>query len=91
MNALDGEFVNKLSQFNSIHDRFIVSQHTSYMTQHKYTNNILSPYSYKLQWLAHIMGAKGAGNPIEFMGALSDTLNFKGIITDYCLYISGEY
>ena len=27
------------------------------------------------QWLAHIMAAKGAGNPIELMGSLSDTLN----------------
>ena len=40
-----------------------------------YTNNISSAYSYKLQWLANIMGAKGAGNPIGFMGAFSDALN----------------
>ena len=32
-------------------------------------------YSYTLQWLANILGAKGAGNPVGFMGSLSDTLN----------------
>ena len=32
-------------------------------------------YLYTLQWLAHIMGAKGAENPIGFIGSLSDTLN----------------
>ena len=32
-------------------------------------------YLYTLQWLAHIMGAKGAENSIGFIGSFSDTLN----------------
>ena len=64
-------------QFNSIHNIFIVSQHTSYMI-HNVSTQITFYWHihiYILQWQAYIMGAKGAGNPIGFMGPLSDTLN----------------
>ena len=63
-----------INQFNSQY-LYCLPTYTLYDTQRKYTNNILSTYSYILQWLAYIMGAMGAGNPIGFMGSLSDTLN----------------
>ena len=53
-------------QFNS-KDLYCLPTYKLYDTQRKYTNNILSTYSYTLQWLAHIMGANGAENPIGFM------------------------
>ena len=62
---------------NSIHNIFIVSQHTSYMIHNASTQITFywHIHIYILQWQAYIMGAKGAGNPIGFMGPLSDTLN----------------
>ena len=68
--------VNIRLQF-TIHNIFIVSQHTSYMI-HNVSTQITFYWHihiYILQWQAYIMGAKGAGNPIGFMGPLSDTLN----------------
>ena len=61
-------------QFNSYY-LYYLPTYKLYDTQRKYTNNILSTYLYILQWLAHIMGVNGAGNPIGFMGSLSDTFN----------------
>ena len=59
-----------------IHNSFHNSQYLYCLQTYKlyeYTNNVLPTYSYILQWLAYIMGAKGAGNPIGFLGSLSDT------------------
>ena len=58
-----------------IHNFYCPPTYKLYSTKRKYTNNILSTYSDTLQRLAHLIRAKGAGNPTGFMGFLSDTLN----------------
>ena len=59
-----------------------------YDIQCKYTNNILSTYLYTLQWLTHIMGARGAGNPIGFMGSLSETPTAYSPFSIACITLS---
>ena len=71
---------NTIAIQNSIQNNFIVYQHTGYIIhnvahQAHQRKNILSIYTYTIQWLAHAVWAQGAINPIGFMGSLSDSLN----------------
>ena len=60
-------------QFFSISNNFIVSQYT-FSTIHMYTKRLHQHINNSVN-LSNVMGANGAGNPVGFMGSLSDTLN----------------
>ena len=64
-----------LFQFNK-EKNFIISQPTNLL----HNVNMPVTYTYTIQTITHVMGAKGAGNPIGLMGSLADDL--------YTLFIS---